>query len=104
MEVLSVFATQLFTIRQAQLGAKKKVTILTDSIELVGKSGVFITMNPTYSGRSELPDNLKANFRPITIMKPEFSKIAQVKLCSEGFSESDVLSKKLFKLYDLAQQ
>jgi dynein heavy chain len=37
-------------------------------------------------------------------MKPEFSKIAQVKLYSEGFSESDVLSKKLFKLYDLAQQ
>ncbi|MBO6183498.1 MAG: hypothetical protein J6O88_02240, partial [Chryseobacterium sp.] len=35
---------------------------------------------------------------------PEFSKIAQVKLYSEGFSESDVLSKKLFKLYDLAQQ
>ena len=104
LEVLSVIATQLFTIRQAQLGAKKKVTILTESIELVGKSGVFITMNPTYSGRSELPDNLKANFRPITMMKPEFSKIAQVKLYSEGFSESDVLSKKLFKLYDLAQQ
>ena len=104
LEVLSVIATQLFTIRQAQLGAKKKVTILTESIDLVGKSGVFITMNPTYSGRSELPDNLKANFRPITMMKPEFSKIAQVKLYSEGFSESDVLSKKLFKLYDLAQQ
>jgi dynein heavy chain len=104
LEVLSVIATQLFTIRQAQLSAKKKVTILTESIELVGKSGVFITMNPTYSGRSELPDNLKANFRPITMMKPEFSKIAQVKLYSEGFSESDVLSKKLFKLYDLAQQ
>ena len=104
LEVLSVIATQLFTIRQAQLGDKKKVTILTESIDLVGKSGVFITMNPTYSGRSELPDNLKANFRPITMMKPEFSKIAQVKLYSEGFSESDVLSKKLFKLYDLAQQ
>ena len=104
LEVLSVIATQLFTIRQAQLGEMKKVTILTESIDLVGKSGVFITMNPTYSGRSELPDNLKANFRPITMMKPEFSKIAQVKLYSEGFSESDVLSKKLFKLYDLAQQ
>ena len=47
LEVLSVIATQLFTIRQAQLGEKKKVTILTESIDLVGKSGVFITMNPT---------------------------------------------------------
>ena len=104
LEVLSVIATQLFKIRQAQLSGAKNVTIMTDAIDLVGKSGVFITMNPTYSGRSELPDNLKANFRPITMMKPEFSKIAQVKLYSEGFSESDVLSKKLFKLYDLAQQ
>ena len=104
VEVLSVIATQLFKIRQAQLSGAKNVTIMTDALDLVGKSGVFITMNPTYSGRSELPDNLKANFRPITMMKPEFSKIAQVKLYSEGFSESDVLSKKLFKLYDLAQQ
>ena len=104
VEVLSVIATQLFKIRQAQLIGAKTVTIMTDAITLVGKSGVFITMNPTYSGRSELPDNLKANFRPITMMKPEFSKIAQVKLYSEGFSESDALSKKLYKLYELAEQ
>ena len=104
LEVLSVIATQLFKIRQAQLSGEKQVTIMTDAIEIKGKSGVFITMNPTYSGRSELPDNLKANFRPITMMKPEFSKIAQVILYSEGFSESDALSKKLYKLYDLAQQ
>ena len=104
VEVLSVIATQLFKIRQAMLTNAETVTIMTDALTLVGKSGVFVTMNPTYSGRTELPDNLKANFRPITMMKPEFSKIAQVKLYSEGFSESDVLSKKLYKLYDLAQQ
>ena len=37
-------------------------------------------------------------------MDLQLSEKEKVKLYSEGFSESDVLSKKLFKLYDLAQQ
>ena len=105
IEVLSVIAQQLGTIRHANLrGDKKFLFYGTTEIIMREGFGVFITMNPGYAGRTELPDNLKVLFRPVSMMIPDYRLIAEIILFSEGFENSKVLSNKMVQLYKLSSE
>jgi len=100
-EVLSVCTVQFKAVTDALKSGASRFVIQGDEISLVDTTTAFITMNPGYLGRSELPEGLKALFRPITVMVPDFMLIMENIFMSEGFLEAKVLAKKFGTLYSL---
>jgi len=58
-------------------------------------------MNPGYIGRAELPEGLKALFRPMTVMVPDMVLICENMLMAEGFQTAKSLASKFYGLYSL---
>ena len=104
IEVLSVIAQQLRVIKHAKDEDKPEFFFEDKKTLMKNTMGVFITMNPNYVGRTELPDNLKVMFRPISMMIPDYTLIAEVMLYAEGFQIAKHLSVKMTKLYKLASE
>jgi len=73
---------------------RTRFTLQDDELSLDPSCGAFITMNPGYLGRAELPEGLKALFRPITVVVPDLELICENMLMSEGFVQAKILARK----------
>ncbi|XP_070335949.1 dynein axonemal heavy chain 17 isoform X2 [Odocoileus virginianus] len=104
VEVLSVIAVQVKCVQDAIRAKKKTFNFLGEMISLIPTVGIFITMNPGYAGRTELPENLKALFRPCAMVVPDFELICEIMLVAEGFLEARLLARKFITLYTLCKE
>nr|XP_054501355.1 dynein axonemal heavy chain 9-like [Agelaius phoeniceus] len=92
------------SVQDAIREKKKSFNFLGEDINLVPSVGIFITMNPGYAGRTELPENLKALFRPCAMVVPDFELICEIMLVAEGFLQARALARKFITLYQLCKE
>ena len=106
LPVLSVVAAQCMAILDAKRLGQMSFYFPGDpqKIGIDHAVNFFITMNPGYAGRQELPENLKALFRGVTMMVPDREIIIRVLLCAVGYDEFVMLSKKFTVLYQLSEE
>ncbi|QLQ78573.1 hypothetical protein HG537_0A08200 [Torulaspora globosa] len=98
----SVLSSVTGHIKMIQDAISRKSPVIESmgrSINLNPDTGLFVTLNPGYEGRSHLPDNLKRQFREYSIIRAEIPFITQVMFRVLGFRDATTLAQRLVELF-----
>lgn len=74
--MLSAVSQQILVIQSGLRERQRRIDLLNREVRLNPIMGIFVTMNPGYAGRSNLPENLKQLFRQMAMVKPDRDLIA----------------------------
>jgi dynein heavy chain len=75
-------------IFQAKAEKCREMEFNGQKVKVLPSFSVFLTMNPGYAGRSELPINMKGIVRSVSMMLPDYATIIEVILFSKGFTSA----------------
>lgn len=101
--ILSAISQQILAIQTGLREQQDRITLLERNVPLNRSVGIFVTMNPGYAGRVELPDNLKQLFRTVAMNRPDVDMITEVLLFSQGFSTAEQLAPKFSLVFSMAK-
>ena len=92
------------TLQSAVMRKESRCIFEDTDIYVDPEFAVFITMNPGYAGRSDLPDNLEALFRPVAMMVPDYVLIGEIMLFSFGYLENRKCAQKMVATFRLCSE
>lgn len=104
IEVLSVIGQQILSIQTVIRSKERIMTFEGSDIYVSDRFAVFITMNPGYAGRSALPDNLQALFRPVAMMVPDYALIGEIMFFAYGFELAKECGAKMVTTFKLCSE
>lgn len=98
-KILSAISSQIESIENGLKNPDMAISVSEKNVKVNPETGIFITMNPGYAGRVELPENLKKMFRSFSMDSPDNEIIVEILLTSQTFVNSKALAKSIVPFF-----